>query len=94
LPRFVAGTLSLHAHRLHAGRCGAGSRPGAALYLTALMVGALAVSALTTAALAATEAGIYAQPHGEHDGSFVPQRDTPANENGLDFLTTPGHDGH
>lgn len=64
---FVAGMLSLHARREREGKRTAASAPGAGRYLTALTLGALAVSALTTPALAATEAGIYAQPHGEHD---------------------------
>lgn len=91
---FVAGTLARHARRERDGMPATASTPGAARYLTALMVGALAVSALTTPALAATEAGIYAQPHGEHDSSFTPQRDAPVDESSDDLFTVPGHDGH
>ncbi|WP_341953233.1 hypothetical protein [Salinibacterium sp. TMP30] len=91
---FVAGVLSLHARRVREGRPAARTAPGAVRYLTALMVGGLVVSALTTPALAATEAGLYAQPHGEHDSSFTPQRDDPAGENVDGLFTIPGHDGH
>lgn len=42
--------------------------PSAGRYLVALMAGALLVAGITTPALAATEAGLYAQPHGEHTG--------------------------
>ncbi len=53
--------------------------PGTWRYLSGLLLGALAVGALTTPALASTEAGQYAQPHGEHssevDDEAVP---TPA----------------
>ncbi|MGV8912147.1 MAG: hypothetical protein ACOH14_05960 [Rhodoglobus sp.] len=91
---FVAGALARGLRREREGKRTAPSAPGAARYLTALMVGALAVSALTTPALAATEAGIYAQPHGEHDSSFTPQQDAPAGENADDLFTIPGHEGH
>ena len=40
--------------------------PGAARYLVGLFAGALVVASITTPALAATEAGRYAHPHGEH----------------------------
>ncbi|MGV8858374.1 hypothetical protein [Rhodoglobus sp.] len=91
---FVAGTLSLHERRVREGKRGESAAPGAARYLTALMVGALVVSALTTPALAATEAGIYAQPHGEHDGTFVPQQDEGTGGNDNDLFNLPNHDGH
>ncbi|EAR26088.1 hypothetical protein A20C1_09414 [marine actinobacterium PHSC20C1] len=91
---FVAGMLSLHARREREGKRTSAATPGAARYLVALMLGALAVSALTTPALAATEAGIYAQPHGEHDDSFTPQRDAPTSETGEDLFTVPLHEGH
>lgn len=91
---FVAGTLSLHARRVSEGRSRSNTTPGAARYLTALMVGALAVSALTTPALAATEAGIYAQPHGEHDGSFTPQQEAPTGDTTDDLFNIPSHEGH
>lgn len=94
LPTFVAGTLSLHARRTREGCHVARTTPSAVRYLTALMAGGLVVSALTTPALAATEAGSYAQPHGEHDGSFTPQRDAPDGDNVDDLFTIPGHNGH
>lgn len=37
-------------------------------YLVGMLAGALVVAALVTPALAGTEAGLYAQPHGEHPG--------------------------
>lgn len=37
-------------------------------YLVGMLAGALVVGALVTPALAGTEAGLYAQPHGEHPG--------------------------
>jgi hypothetical protein len=91
---FVAGMLSRQARREREGNRATASAPGAARYLAALMVGALAVSALTTPALAATEAGIYAQPHGEHDTSFTPLQDAPPGETGDDLFTVPSHHGH
>jgi len=55
-------------------RDAAAPAPGIARYLVGLMVGALAVAALTTPALAATEAGLYAVPHGERSDLFdLPQ---------------------
>lgn len=91
---FVAGALSLHARREREGTLRPRRAPGAARYLGALMVGALAVSALTTPALASTEAGIYAQPHGEHDSSFTPDRDVPVGEPADELFTVPSHEGH
>jgi hypothetical protein len=91
---FVAGSLARRSRRKREGKRTTASAPGAARYLTALMAGALAVSALTTPALAATEAGIYAQPHGEHDSSFTPQRDAPAGEDTEDLFNIPSHEGH
>jgi len=91
---FVAGMLSRQARREREGKRTTAPGAGAGRYLAALMLGALAVSALTTPALAATEAGIYAQPHGEHDNSFTPQRDAPADEPPDAPFTIPGHSGH
>jgi hypothetical protein len=91
---FVAGMLARHSRRVREGKRTAASATGAARYLAALMLGALAVSALTTPALAATEAGINAQPHGEHDSSFTPQGDTPAGEKVDDLFNLPSHEGH
>lgn len=53
------------------------SEPSAARLLIPLFVGSLGAALLVTPALAATEAGAYAQPHGEHDADFVPQHDDP-----------------
>jgi len=89
---FVAGTLARHFRRMSADTGTVRPAPSAGRYLTGLMVGALAVSALVTPALAATEAGIYAQPHGEHDGSFTPQRDVPVLHD--EQFTIPGHVDH
>jgi hypothetical protein len=91
---FVAGMLSRQARREREGNRATASAPGAGRYLAALMVGALAVSALTTPALAATEAGIYAQPHGEHDSSYTPPPDTPTGETSDELFTVPSHHGH
>jgi hypothetical protein len=91
---FVAGMLSRQARREREGNRTTASAPGAGRYLAALMVGALAVSALTTPALAATEAGIYAQPHGEHDNSYTPPPDAPTGETGDELFTVPSHHGH
>ena len=55
---------------LRRGKDASSAPPGVARYLISLMVGALAVAALTTPALAATEAGAYAVPHGEHTDLF------------------------
>jgi hypothetical protein len=65
--------------------------PTAGRYLLALTVGALLVGGLTTPALAATEAGRYAQPHGDHDPGFVP---APGGDDPLADLDLPGHDAH
>jgi len=50
--------------------------------MTALILGGLIFSGLTTPALAATNAGLYATPHGSHS--------IPA----LEFLDGGGHEGH
>jgi hypothetical protein len=59
----IAATVAAH---LRGDSERAKSSPSAARYLGALFIGAIAVSALTTPALAATEAGAFALPHGEH----------------------------
>ena len=64
--------------------------PSAGRYLTGLLIGGIAVAALTTPALAATEAGVYAQPHGEHSDSFVPRVGT-TDTSVLDLPEHPGH---
>ena len=64
--------------------------PSPVRYLSGLLVGGLVVAALTTPALAATEAGVYAQPHGEHSDSFVPR----VNLTDTSVLNLPEHPGH
>ncbi|PJJ73667.1 hypothetical protein CLV46_3263 [Diaminobutyricimonas aerilata] len=54
-----------------------GAEPSAPRLLIPLFIGSLAAALLVTPALAATEAGAYAQPHGEHDADFVPQKGDP-----------------
>jgi hypothetical protein len=81
---FIAGVISVHLRR-KAESDASPAAPSAWRYLAGVFVGGLAVSLLTTPALAATEAGAYAQPHGEHSTSFVPQRDAPAT------FELPGH---
>jgi hypothetical protein len=46
--------------------------PSVARYLIGLGLGALVVAGLTTPALAATDAGLFAQPHGETPGPVIP----------------------
>lgn len=65
--------------------------PSAGRYLLALFAGALLVSGLTTPALAATKAGQYAQPHGEHQAGFVPK---PPTDDPLAGLVLPDHGAH
>ncbi|WP_213815304.1 hypothetical protein [Glaciihabitans sp. dw_435] len=59
--------------------------PAAGRYLLGLFVGGLIVAAATTPALAATEAGAYAQPHGEHTLGFTPKQTSEFN------FTVPTH---
>ena len=65
--------------------------PSAGRYLLAITVGGILVGALTTPALVATEAGKYAQPHGEHNADFVP---TQIDSNPLLDLILPDHEQH
>lgn len=59
---FIAATLAVHLRRSSE----APARiPGVGRYLISLVGGALIVAGLTTPALAATQAGQFAQPHGE-----------------------------
>ena len=44
--------------------------PGVGRYLIGVLAGGLVVAALTTPALAATQAGLYAQPHGTPEELF------------------------
>jgi hypothetical protein len=48
------------------------------------------VAAITTPALAATEAGLYAQPHGGHSDSFEPRVDDTDDV----VFNIPEHAGH
>ena len=71
LELFVAGAIAIHIRRSFvAGNsdktADAPAAPSAGRYLLGLLVGSIAVAALTTPALAATQAGDYAVPHGEH----------------------------
>ena len=66
---FAAGVISVQLRRRIEADA-APPPPGVWRYLLGATVGGLAVAALTTPALAATEAGLYAQPHGEHSISF------------------------
>jgi hypothetical protein len=65
--------------------------PPAGRYLLGLMLGGLAVAALTTPALAATEAGRFAQPHGQHSDTFEP---LPGGTGGVGSPGLAGHPGH
>lgn len=81
LPMGVATILELFAaltlvvsRRRERSHPNAPASTNAAKYLIGLMIGSLVVAALTTPALAATEAGRFAKPHGEHTG-FIPNSD-------------------
>jgi hypothetical protein len=62
--------------------------PAAGRYLLGLVLGGTVVALMTTPALAATEAGVYAQPHGEHSDSFQPR------ERSADYEFDLPHTGH
>ena len=66
LELFAAGVLAVHIRRENDGDRPAPVTPTAGKYLLSLFIGAFAVALLTTPALAATEAGQFAQPHGQH----------------------------
>ena len=70
---FAASILSVHLRRRRGADDGAPVRemPSAGRYLLALTAGGLLVGGLTTPALAATEAGLHAQPHGGHGSGVV-----------------------
>lgn len=83
----VAGMIATSQRRTAGATSGTTSgttsgQPSAPRYLLSLMAGALIVGALTTPALAATSAGLYAQPHGEHTGGQT------------DEFNLPSHDAH
>ncbi len=83
---FVAVVIAVHLRR-NTDLSLPSQTPSAGRYLLGLAAGGLIVAALTTPALAATEAGLYAQPHGEHSDGFQPE---PREE----YPFEPGHDGH
>ena len=90
---FAVAVLSLHL-RLSRETDAAVSTPvspSVGRYLLAVTVGGILVGALTTPALAATEAGKYAQPHGEHNADFVPAQ---IDSNPLSDLFLPDHEQH
>jgi hypothetical protein len=69
---FAVAVLSVYLRKRTAKDAPAPRDPSAWRYLLGVLIGGIAVASLTTPALAATEAGLYAQPHGEHSDSFVP----------------------
>lgn len=66
---FIAVTIALHLRRQSEHKPAARA-PGVGRHLIGLAVGGLIVAALTTPALAATQAGNYVVPHGDHTGGF------------------------
>ena len=90
---FAVTVLSLHLRPSRATDAAAPvpALPSAGRYLLAVTVGGILVGALTTPALAATEAGKYAQPHGEHNADFVPAQ---VDSNPLPDLIPPDHEQH
>ncbi|MCU1405264.1 MAG: hypothetical protein JWQ43_1567 [Glaciihabitans sp.] len=87
LELFVAGVLAVQLRR--GINFAAPSRtPPAGRYLLGLVLGGLAVASLTTPALAATEAGLYAQPHGQHRDGVEPRIPSDV------VLDNSGHTGH
>ena len=90
---FAVAVLSLHLRPSRRSAAGAPAPPlpSVGRYLLAVTVGGILVGALTTPALAATEAGKYAQPHGEHHADFVP---TQVDSNPPSDLFLPDHEQH
>lgn len=88
LELFVAGTIAVQLRR-GVDFSTPSRTPAAGRYLLGLTVGGLIVAGLTTPALAATEAGAYAQPHGEHSDSFQPRQ-----SGDISQLNLPEHAGH
>ena len=87
---FAVAVLSLHL-RPSKGLAAAPALPSVGRYLLAVTVGGILVGALTTPALAATEAGKYAQPHGEHSADFIPAQ---VDNNPPSDLFDPDHEQH
>ena len=90
---FAVAVLSLHLRlsRETDAAVSTPASPSVGRYLLAVTVGGILVGALTTPALAATEAGKYAQPHGEHNADFVPAQ---IDSNPLSDLLLPDHEQH
>ena len=90
---FAVAVLSLHlrSSRETDAAVPTPASPSVGRYLLAVTVGGILVGALTTPALAATEAGKYAQPHGEHNADFVPAQ---IDSNPLSDLFLPDHEQH
>ena len=90
---FAVAVLSLHLRlsRETDAAVSTPASPSVGRYLLAVTVGGILVGALTTPALAATEAGKYAQPHGEHNADFVPAQ---IDSNPLSDLFLPDHEQH
>jgi len=89
---FIASVVSFDRRRTPQDLAVERPTPGAVRYLGAVTIGALAVSLLTTPALAATEAGRYAQPHGEHSADVTPAETAPAPAPAT--IRLPDHSGH
>ncbi|TDW30148.1 hypothetical protein [Cryobacterium psychrophilum] len=81
---FLAVTLAVIARKAASGlgKSIESAKPAGWKFATALVLGGVIFSGLTTLALAATNAGLYAVPHGSHS---VP---------GLEFLESDAHAGH
>ena len=90
---FAVAVLSLHLRlsRETDAAVSTPASPSVGRYLLAVTVGGILLGALTTPALAATEAGKYAQPHGEHNADFVPAQ---IDSNPLSDLFLPDHEQH
>jgi hypothetical protein len=87
----LTAATALGAPQLASSLSSAPSRtPKAGVYLSGLVAGGMLVAAITTPALAATEAGLYAQPHGEHSDSFEPRVDDADDV----VFNIPEHAGH
>ena len=89
---FAAATIGVHLRRASMpGEQQTPALPSAGRYLLALTVGGVLVGGLTTPALALTEAGRFAQPHGQHSADFVP---TPADAGQIAQFEQSGHTAH
>lgn len=94
LELFVAGALAISLRRGHPADA-ATRTPSAGRYILAVLLGSLAVASITTPALAATEAGRFAQPHGEHSTVEPTGHDEHAADPAPIVPVMPeGHTGH